>query len=117
LVAPASCARVLVGPSCIVGVAGSVDATEHCALRRRRRKLERRDRRAQEPGLEGAIEDLALPAARDEVSAQRPVDVVLTRQVYLVETAERVGDAVRADLQARLAQDAAERDDEAGDHG
>ena len=111
LVAPASCCRRLVGPRCTIGAAGSVDAAEHRALRGRRRKLERRDRRAQEPGLEGAVEDLELLAARDEVGAQRPVDVVLTRQVYLVEAAEPVGDAVRADLQSRLAQDAAERDD------
>ena len=49
--------------------------------------------------------------ARDERLAERPVDVVLPRQIDAVEAGQRVDEPARADLEACLAQHAAERDD------
>ena len=69
----------------------------------------------QEPGVERAVERLEVLAARDERRAQRPVDVLLARDVDVVEAAQRVGDPARPDLQPGLAQHAAERDDVAGE--
>ena len=71
----------------------------------------RQHRRAEEPGEEGAVEELELVVTRDERLAQREVDVLLAGQVDRVERAQRVGDATRADLEPDLAQHAAERDD------
>ena len=74
-----------------------------------------RRRRAQEPGVERAIERLELLAAGDERLAKRPVHVLLAGEVDRVEAAQRVGDAPRADLEAAFAQHAAEDDDVAND--
>ena len=71
----------------------------------------RADRRREEPGAKRAIEGLELLAPGDERGAQRPVDVVLPRHVDPVEPAQGVGEATRADLHARLAQDAPEGHD------
>ena len=68
-------------------------------------------RAAQEPGLEGAVEGLEVLAPGDERGAQRPVDVVLARDVDAVQAAQRVLHAPRPDLQAGLAQHAAEGDE------
>ena len=101
-------------------------AARPCASRRTRwarlggwrgsssRRLRRADGLAQEPGVEGAVEDVELLAPRDERRAQRPVDVVLPRDVDAVEAVQRVGEAARPDLQPGLAQHAAEGDDVAG---
>ena len=78
---------------------------------------ERRDRAAQEPRDERAIEELELVVARDERLAQREVDVVLPREIDGVEPAHRVGDAPRPDLDPDLAQHAAEGHDVPDDRG
>ena len=61
--------------------------------------------------MERAIERLDVLAPRDERLPERPVDVVLPRQLDCVETLERVGHASRPDLEPGLAQHAAEGDD------
>ena len=82
------------------------------ATRRRRRRLGLRlHGRAEEPGMKGAIEGVDVLATRHERLPERPVDVVLLRELDRVETIQRVGDASRPDLESRLAQHAAERDD------
>ncbi len=75
----------------------------------------REDRSAQEPCLERPIEEIELVVPGDERLAEREVDVLLSRQVDRVETAQRVGDPPGADLEPHLAQDAPEGDDVADD--
>ena len=72
-------------------------------------------RRPLEPGPERAVEDLEVVVLRDQRAGQRGVDVVAHRQVDRIERAERVLQAARADLDAGLAQDPAERDELADD--
>ena len=64
---------------------------------------------------EGAVEEIELVLPRDERLPEREVDVLLARQIDLVEATERIRDATRADLETDLAQDAAEGDDVADD--
>ena len=52
--------------------------------------------RAQEPGVERAVERLEVLAPRDERLAKRPVDVLLPAEVDRVEPAQRVGDPAAA---------------------
>ena len=78
---------------------------------------ERRDRAAQEPGDERAIEELELVVARDERLPEREVDVVLPREIDRAEPANRVLDAPGPDLDPDLAQDAPEGDDVPDDRG
>src|SRR5205823_1429193 len=70
-----------------------------------------RDRGAEEPRVEGAVECLEILAPGDERLAKRPVHVLLTPEVDRIEPAQRVRDAARPDLQAGLAQHAPEEDD------
>ena len=78
---------------------------------------ERRDRAAQEPGDERAVEELELVVARDERLAEREVDVVLPREVDGAEAAHGILDAPGPDLDPDLAQHPAEGHDVPDDRG
>ena len=80
----------------------------------RRRRLGRcgvSHRSAEEPGVKGPVERFDVLVSRHERLPQRPVDVVLPGELDGVETLQRVGDAAGPDLEPRLPQHAAERDD------
>ncbi len=72
---------------------------------------EGRDRPAQEPRDERPVEELELVVARDERLPKGEVDVVLPRDVDGAETAHRVADPTRPDLDPDLAQHAPEGHD------
>src|SRR5581483_1887845 len=93
-----------------VAALAEVRALEGAALAPLHDRLER-PRRPQEPRVECPVEHVDLLVPRDERGAQRPVDVVAPGAVDVIEPGERVGDAAGADLESRLAQDPAERDD------
>ena len=78
---------------------------------------ERRDRAAEEPGDERAVEELELVVARDERLAEREVDVLLPREVDRAESANRILDAPRPDLDPDLAQNTPEGHDVPDDRG
>ena len=80
-------------------------------LRRRPRPHRREHGCAQEPGAEGAIEQVELVATRDERLPEGEEDVLLPGEVDGVERAQRVGDPTRAHLEPGLVQHAPERDD------
>src|SRR5262249_21714515 len=85
--------------------------TQGAALARLDRRLEPAERLPQEPRLERAVEDVDLLPPRDEVRAERPVDVVAGGQVDDVEAAQRVGDPAGADLEPPPPEHAPEGDD------
>ena len=59
---------------------------------------ERRDRPAQEPGDERAVEELELVVPGDERLPEREVDVLLPRHVDRAQPAHRISDPAGADL-------------------
>ena len=75
------------------------------------------NRAAQEPGDEGAIEELELVVARDERLPEGEVDVVLPCQVHCTEPTDSIGDASGTDLDPDLPQNPPEGDDVPHDRG
>jgi hypothetical protein len=75
------------------------------------RLVRRRARRSLPERGERHVERVDVVAARHERAAQRVVDLLTARQVDLVEAAQRVLEPARPDLEARLAEDAPERDE------
>ena len=116
--APSSCG--VDGLVRLVLVRPRLERVAHDAIREAARLLlahERRDRPAQEPRDERAVEELELVVARDERLPEREVDVVLAREVDGVERANGVGDTPRTDLDPHLPQHPAEGHDVPHDRG
>ena len=114
---PRSSAPRLVSPPSSSGPGPGGAALPSLATLRRRLRRGRcgRHRGAEEPASEREVERLDVLAPRDERLPQRPVDVVLPRELDRVEAFQRVRDAARSDLEPDLAQHAAEGDDVADD--
>ena len=104
----------------LVLVRPRLERVAHDPIREAARLLlahERRDRPAQEPRDERAVEELELVVARDERLPEGEVDVLLAREVDGVECANGVGDTPRTDLDPHLPQHPAEGDDVPHDRG
>src|SRR5439155_1350037 len=101
--------RLLVLPSRSSLVLAGLAHEAH-GLGRRLLPVLERERRPEEPGREGPVEDIEILRPRDEGLAEGPVDVVLTLELDVIEARQRVRDPPRPHLEPCLAQHATESD-------